>query len=282
MADIPAAAMVARACGLADIGEVDLDDDWLHDEWTRPWFDPSTDAWIVERTGGTVVGFAYTWDEEPYVSFDSTGCVHPDVRGRGIGAALVDTVERRAYRDRALAPPDSPIRVLQSFDSDASGLRDPAASGAQALFDACGYGPEREYFHMAIEIPPDLDAPPAGITIRPRVETDDRDIVAVMADAFDEPWDYEEAREEFQRSRTHDPSLWLVAFDGDRAVGALFSYITNGRGQVSALGVREPWRRRGIGQALLRAAFARITLPLTANAFTIGVPYPTNAITRWS
>jgi hypothetical protein len=62
---------------------------------------------------------------------------------------------------------------------------------------------------MQIEVPPDLDAgdPPAGITIRPRVETDDRDIVAVMADAFDEPWDYEEPREEFQRSRSHDPSL---------------------------------------------------------------------------
>jgi GNAT superfamily N-acetyltransferase len=103
------------------------------------------------------------------------------------------------------------------------------------------------------------------------VETDDRDIVAVMADAFDEPWDYEEAREEFQRSRTHDPSLWLVAFDDDRAVGALFSYITNGRGQVSALGVREPWRRRGIGQALLRAAFARLrerVLPTSARTST--------------
>jgi hypothetical protein len=143
------------------------------------------------------------------VRFDSTGYVHPDVRGRGIGAALV-AVERRAGRDRALAPLGSPIRVLQSFDSDASGLRDPAASGAQALFDACGYEPEREYLHMAIDVPSDLDAgdPPAGITIRPRVEADDRDIVAVIADAFDDPWDYEEAREEFHRSRTHDPSLW--------------------------------------------------------------------------
>ena len=33
--------------------------------------------------------------------------------------------------------------------------------------------------------------------------------------------------------------------------------MANGRGQVSALGVREAWRRRGIGAALLRAAFAR-------------------------
>lgn len=173
---------------------------------------------------------------------------------------LVDAMERRALRDRALVRPGSKIRVLQSFDSDASGVRDPAASGAQALFDARGYEPEREYLHMEIDVTQDFDAGelPAGITIRPRVEADDRDIVAVMADAFDDPWDYEEARQEFQRSRIYDPSLWSVAFHGDHPVGALFSYLTNGRGQISALGVREPWRRRGVGQALLRAAFVRL------------------------
>jgi mycothiol synthase len=32
--------------------------------------------------------------------------------------------------------------------------------------------------------------------------------------------------------------------------------VTEGRGQVSALAVREAWRRRGIAEALLRAGFA--------------------------
>jgi mycothiol synthase len=99
--------------------------------------------------------------------------------------------------------------------------------------------------------------PPSGIVVRPRAEEDDRAIVAVMADAFDDPWDYEEAREEWRRSRNHDPSLWFVALDGDEAVGALFAYETNDRGQISAVGVRSPWRRRGIAEALLRASFAR-------------------------
>jgi mycothiol synthase len=112
---------------------------------------------------------------------------------------------------------------------------------------------------MGIDVPDGFDpgSAPAGITIRPRVEADDRAIVAVMADAFDDPWDYEEARQEFLVSATYDPSLWFVALDGDEAVGALFGYITNGRGQISALAVRDAWRRRGIAGALLRAAFTK-------------------------
>jgi ribosomal protein S18 acetylase RimI-like enzyme len=260
LADIPRVAAVGRAADLADIGELDADEDWLHDDWTRPRFDPSSDAWIVEQDAGPIVAFVYTWDEDPHVRFDSAGYVHPDFRGRGIGSVLVDVVERRALRDRALVPPGSSIEVLHSFDSDASGLRDPDASGARALLEASGYGSEREYLHLGIDVPRGFvaGAPPAGITIRPRSEADDRGIVAVMADAFDDPWDYDEAREEFRNSHTYDPSLWMVAHDGDHPVGALFSYVTNGRGQVSALGVRAPWRRRGIGGALLRAAFVRL------------------------
>ena len=260
LSDIPAAASVARACDLADIGEPEQDEDWLHDDWTRPRSDPSTDVFLVESRGGSVVAFAYTWDEERYVRFDSVGYVHPDHRGRGVGSVLVDAVERRALRDRASVPAGAAVRVLQSFDSDASGLRDPDASGARALFDARGYVPEREYLHMEVDVASDFDAgsPPDGITIRPRTAADDRAIVEVMADAFDDPWDYEDARQEFDRSRTHDPSLWLVAFEGDHPVGALFSYITHARGQISAVGVRAPWRRRGIGLALVRAAFARL------------------------
>jgi mycothiol synthase len=256
--DIPAVVAVGRACNLAEIGEFDVDEHWVHDEWVRPRFDPSTDAWVVTEPGGEVVAATYTWDEEPHTLFDSAGWVHPAHRGRGIGTALVFAVERRAVRDLAEARAGAAVRVLQSYDADASGAFDPDASGARALLEGLGYSPEREYLHMEIDVPDGFDprGAPAGITIRPRVEADDRAIVAVMAEGFGEPWDYEEAQQEFLVSATFDPSLWFVALDGDKAVGALFGYMTDGRGQVSALAVRETWRRRGIAQALLRAAFA--------------------------
>jgi mycothiol synthase len=254
--DIPAVVAVGRACDLADIGEFDVHENWVHDEWVRPRFDPSTDAWVVTERGGGVVAATYTWDEEPHTLFDSAGWVHPAHRGRGIGTALVLAVERRAMRDLTEVPGGSAPRVLQSFDADASGAYDPDASGARALLEGLGYAPEREYLHMEIEVTNGFAAgAPTGITIRPRVEVDDRAIVAVMAEGFGEPWDYEEAQQEFLRSETYDPTLWFVALDGDEMVGALFGYIADGRGQVSALAVRDAWRRRGIAAALLRAAF---------------------------
>jgi mycothiol synthase len=39
-------------------------------------------------------------------------------------------------------------------------------------------------------------------------------------------------------------------------VGALLGYVTNGRGYVSTLAVRDAWRERGIAGAMLRTAFA--------------------------
>jgi ribosomal protein S18 acetylase RimI-like enzyme len=257
--DIPAVVAVGRACNLEEIGEFDVHENWVHDEWARPRFDPSTDAWVVTEPGGEVVAAAYTWDQEPHTLFDSAGWVHPAHRGRGIGTALVLAVEGRAVRDLAEVPAGSAPRVLQSFDADASGAIDPEASGARALLEGLGYSPEREYLHMEIEVAEGFAASdaPAGIAVRPRVEADDRAIVAVMAEGFGEPWDYEEAEQEFLLSETYDPTLWFVALDGDEMVGALFGYITEGRGQVSALAVCEAWRRRGIAQALLRAAFVK-------------------------
>jgi ribosomal protein S18 acetylase RimI-like enzyme len=120
---------------------------------------------------------------------------------------------------------------------------------------------------MEIDVPGGFDrgAAPTGIAIRPRVEADDRAIVAVMEEGFREPWSYEEAQQEWLGSATYDPTLWLVALEGDETVGALQGYVTDGRGRVSALTLRDAWRRRGIGGALLRAAFATFQAGGVAN-----------------
>ena len=139
LGDIPAVVAVGRACNLAEIGEFDVHESWVHDEWVRPRFEPSTNAWVVMEPGGEIVAAAYTWDEEPHTLFDSTGWVHPEHRGRGIGTSLVLTVERRAVRDLSRATAGSVPRVLQSYDADASGAFDPDASGAGALLEGLGY-----------------------------------------------------------------------------------------------------------------------------------------------
>jgi ribosomal protein S18 acetylase RimI-like enzyme len=254
--DIPAVVAVGRACDLEDFGEVDFHEDFLLDDWRRPRFDATTDTWVVTEPGGEVVAFASTWDEEPFTIFDSAGWVHPRHRGRGIGTALVLAVERRAERDLAKVPASSAARVHQSFDAD--------APGARSLFERHGYTPEREFQHMEIEVLSGFDAggPPGGIAIRPRTEADDAGIFTVMDEGFRQHWGYrpepyEEWLSQWLASATYDPSLWFVALEGDEIVGALQGNVTDGRGWVGDLAVRDAWRRRGIGEALLRAAFVR-------------------------
>ena len=56
-----------------------------------------------------------------------------------------------------------------------------------------------------------------------------------------------------------EPELWILAMDGDEVAGmALCASRRAGQedlGWVSSLGVRRPWRRRGLALAILRRAF---------------------------
>jgi ribosomal protein S18 acetylase RimI-like enzyme len=58
----------------------------------------------------------------------------------------------------------------------------------------------------------------------------------------------------------NDPSLWFLAMDGEETVGyalcAVWDHENRDFGHVSGLGVLRPYRRRGIGLALLRHAFS--------------------------
>ena len=52
-----------------------------------------------------------------------------------------------------------------------------------------------------------------------------------------------------------DPAGWFLAMDGDQVAGTLFSDNIDGNGWVEIVGVRRPWRGRGLAQAMLRHAF---------------------------
>jgi ribosomal protein S18 acetylase RimI-like enzyme len=59
----------------------------------------------------------------------------------------------------------------------------------------------------------------------------------------------------------NDPSLWFLAMAGDKAVGyalcAKWDLENKTYGHINGLGVLRPYRRRGIGLALLHHAFGQ-------------------------
>jgi mycothiol synthase len=71
------------------------------------------------------------------------------------------------------------------------------------------------------------------------------------------PRSYEEWSERRARS-SFDPSLWFLVQHGGDSVAAVLCSISDGIGWIDTLAVRRPWRRRGLGSALLTHAFAAL------------------------
>jgi ribosomal protein S18 acetylase RimI-like enzyme len=121
----------------------------------------------------------------------------------------------------------------------------------------------------------ELDSPPPapdlveGITMRPFVRYQEEPaVIRAVRDAFRDHWGYVEGPFEdelkeslywMENDRYFDPSLWFLALDGDEIAGVSLCYPIRiedpDMGWVSTLGVRRPWRRKGLGLALLRYSF---------------------------
>jgi mycothiol synthase len=252
-ADVEGVAEMLLADDLADVGESDVDADFVRDEWSAPGVNLSEDAWVITDPNATILAHAnLSPDGDGKVK--SWGVVHPEHRGRGLGAALLDRVEARASEH--LRGISTAVLHIGLTDTD---------TAAESLVRARGFEHVRTFRHLQIDLAGstrDPGEPPAGIDIRGiEPERDLRRVHAIFVEAFSQEWGYrvipfEELVGLEVETPSYDPSLWLLATDRDEAVGALSGVVWSDRGWVGDLGVRAPWRGRGIASALLRCAFA--------------------------
>ncbi len=165
------------------------------------------------------------------------------------------------------ATPEQPV-LLQLAASDKN-------ARAKRLFEAHDYQLVRTFYEMRInfdysaDVYASLDAPPlpGGLVLRPfDWERDARAVYTAAMDSFADHWGFErDSFEDWSREVTANPqtdfSLWLVAYDGDEIAGICLNQSFDGANLdlawVWLLGVRRPWRRQGLGEALLRTSFAR-------------------------
>jgi mycothiol synthase len=250
--DFPGVAAVLAADDLDDAGEVVLDEGFLRWQWERPGFVLGTDAWVAVDEHATVAAYGQLTRDDPDV-VGSWAVVHPAHRGRGLSAALVDRIEKRAP---ALAPGPAPLRVRNAINA--------GDGAAAALLGSRGYHLVRHFWHMRIDVPDGFDPgdPPAGLSITALRSPEDLPAVHRVIDvAFADHWAHQpEPLEDWAEDNTggasYDPQLWRLAWDGERLVGALTAAALEGRGWVELLGVVRSARGRGIAAALLRQAFA--------------------------
>lgn len=232
-------------------------------EWKLPAFNLETDTRLVIAPDGQVAGIYEFWDLiEPHVRFMIWGRVHPAHEGRGVGSHLLAWAEQRALRSLEKSPPGARV-VLQAFVPSIIANADP-------LFVAHGFKLIRHALRMVI----DLNAPPAephlpdGIEIRTMRPGEEAQVLHAVRDAFKDHWghvetpfeeDYKRWMHRIQNDERFDASLWFLAMAGDEIAGVSLchsrSFDDPDLGWVGTLGVRRPWRRQGLGLALLERSF---------------------------
>jgi mycothiol synthase len=229
----------------------------LKHEWETPGFDLERDAFLVETNDGRLVGYEEFFNEHEHARLRTDGYVHPDFKGGGIGTALLRRVEQRAREELELAEPDVRVSLCSTTDQrDAVGLD---------LHKNEGYQPLRYHWRMEIvlEGPPLEPKLPEGIELRPFIKGEhDIPVWQAQNEAFRDHWGSHDATlEEWKRSRfadpEFDPTLWQIAWDAPSGEVAGFSLnrYRMGIGWIRTLGVRRPWRKRGLGEALLLHSF---------------------------
>jgi GNAT superfamily N-acetyltransferase len=257
MEDAQAVTDLIRACDILDRGESDMETVELVSDWQRSGFDLNQDAWVaVKILNGTegpieqVVGYEEVFNRSKAVLFSGDGYVHPDFHGLGIGSALLPLVEQRAREQIHLAETGKRVVVR-------NGVSGVDLTGHQ-LHQDHGYSPARYFWRMEIVMdhPPETPRWPDGIELSLFQPAEDpRPIFDAVHEAFRDHWGYVEwVFTDWQQrwfDDKFDPSLWYIARDGNEIAGAALCRLNVGDGWVSQLAVRRPWRRKGLGLALL-------------------------------
>jgi mycothiol synthase len=232
---------------LVAFGEADVTAEDLRTWLTSPSVDVESDIRVLERDG-RLIGYADvdSNNSDPPLWWCDLK-VAPDADADPIATELVAWLEERAAAGR--------LRVWTS------------ATDARVIsaFERLGFAPVRHSYRMEIDLGGEAGEPAwlSGISVRTLAEGEERRVF----DAFVEVWQdtsdpanhtFEEWSHWLTRAETFEPSLWFLALNNDELAG--FSICTKdtndpAAGHVELLGVRRPWRRHGLGQALLLHSF---------------------------
>jgi ribosomal protein S18 acetylase RimI-like enzyme len=201
-----------------------------------------------------LAGYGRAWARRS-ADFDGVLFVHPAHDGSGIGDCLLSLMEDRARPEGSHAA-----------GGQSATLAVPAASvNASKLELLCrrGYGRVRIFFRMAIDLAGGFARArwPEPFEVHSvRRGDDDAGLHATLQDAFAEHYRFmpEPLDEWTGRFLAHEhfaPDLSFSVHHHGEAVGAVTNYLMPDVGWVGMLGVRRPWRGRGIAKALLLHSF---------------------------
>jgi mycothiol synthase len=241
-----------RAGDAAAVAELLVEDDRhfglppsITEQDVRSWWlrtDLDHDSWLLEENGASIAG---GWFDRLDDHAFGGGCVRPGEKGRGLGSWLVETMESHAS--------GLGLNLIRNVTT----AKD---EGARTLFEGRGYKDARRHWVMAIELDEEPPAPelPDGLALETFREEDARAFHDATKEAFADEWGFHAMAFEqwWEMRKGDDTSLWFVIRDGSEIAANARCDEMRGGGFVGSLAVRRPWRRRGLGRALLLHAFS--------------------------
>lgn len=223
--------------GWSDSTETDLLEWWRLVELEH-------DSWVVENDSVAAYGVLYPHGDIA----DLDGYVHPSATGKGLGRWLLERGMERG-RERGLTKVQT-----WCLEQDAP---------ARELFRGLGFTEVRRYYRMLVELdePPPAPRWPDGFRVDTFELADAHDFHGALNEAFEDEWNW--VPKPFDRWYEHrveasdfDPTVWWIVREGDEVAAVLRGEPKRfDAGWVGAIGVRKPWRKRGLGLALLYHAF---------------------------
>lgn len=264
-ADLPGIVTMLGAAATATHGQPEFTLETYTAEWETPGFDPSRDSRIAVTAAGQIVAGADLISPSPHVRNSLYVSVHPAYCGLGLGSYLTQWGEACMRERLHEAPADARVSLLCN-----------SISTHQTAFDLlCAHGFQyvRSFYNMKIELtglPPSPLWPP-DVSVHVLQPGEEVTLYAADQDAFQDHWGHvtTEAETNFAhwwqtlQSKPHyDPSLIFLAMAGEQLAGFAICFPQDdefpGMGWINRLGVRRPWRRQGLGLALLRHCFGEL------------------------
>jgi GNAT superfamily N-acetyltransferase len=283
--DAQACVDLFNACSQQLYGVDDSKLDDLMTEWTSPGIDVNEMIRVIEDPDGQVIGYIDVWDvTNPHVVKWVWGVLHPDHWDEALYSQMLTWAEDLARQRVELAPEEARVIMKQGTAS-----KDILRKNALERY---GFELVRHFYRMQIELnqPPQKPKVPQGLRITPiDMESELEEAILAMDEAFQDHWGHvSQPKEELLEQWAHflkndqdfDPTLWFLAKESNQIAGICRcsgqTVEDPDMGWVNQLCVRKPWRRRGLGMALLLEAFnefyrrgkARAALAVDASSLT--------------
>lgn len=261
--DLDAVLSTIHAFSQATMGINEMTRAELESFWQTPGLSMTDDLRMVAGPSGQIAGYVeclmFTKPPvHPYIWLS----VHPDHIHDNVSEVLLDWAIERAGHVLEVLPEE--LRV--SIHMHNVGSFKPWAR----LFESKGFALTRHSFIMHRDISEEPAEPqwPAEITLRPfDAELHAAAVFKANDEAFEDHFGH--IKQPFEQGfalfkhwleePSFDASLWLIAMDGDEIAGVSLNRVNENEetpiGWVGDLSVRRPWRKRGLGMALLMHSF---------------------------